>query len=182
MKKYLQYIPFLAIFCLAVLLFVKVNGQGKDAGKSLTSGVFGSSPMVGRDMPDEVINTIFPAKGKIDNLTYRGKYTVVNLFASWCAACAYEHKFIKGLKGNSIQLIGISWRDKAEDSFSWLIKNGNPYDVVGNDSLGKYGIYLGITGIPETFVVSPEGKIIMHFAGPVGDAEVAQIKELVAKH
>ena len=178
MKKFVQYIPFLLILSLTILLFIKVNEEGKQAGQ----GLVGDSPMVGRQVADMELETLFPEGGKINSATYQGKFTVVNLFASWCIACLYEHKLFSRLKDNKdVNLVGISWRDKAEDTKGWLEQNGNPYDVVGLDSQGKYGILMGVTGIPETFVVNKEGKIIKHIRGTIGVQDIAEIKEEAAK-
>ncbi len=175
MKKLLHYIPFLIILCTTILLFVRVNQSGKDAGAEL----FGSSQMVGKQVADMELDTIFPKNGKIEPGSYQGKYTVLNMFASWCVACLEEHKIFGEFKGSKIELVGIAWRDKQEDTKEWLKRHGNPFKTVGADVLGKYGILMGVTGIPETFLIDPKGKIIMHFKGPLMKENIEEIKNKV---
>jgi cytochrome c biogenesis protein CcmG/thiol:disulfide interchange protein DsbE len=177
MKKFARYIPFLIILTVTILLFIRVNQEGKNAGRNL----IGSSPMIGKQVTDMELDTIFPAKGKLGEATYKGKYTVLNMFASWCVACLEEHPLLTGLKGSGMQVVGIAWRDNAEDTKRWLERNGNPFKIVGEDNMGKYGILMGVTGIPETFVVGPEGKILKHYKGPLLENNIQEINDLVGK-
>jgi len=176
MKKFMNYIPFAIILATTILLFIRVNQDGKKSADVLLY----SSAMVGRQITDVSLPSLYPANGKIDGATYgSGKYTLVNLFASWCAACVAEHPLLSGLKDKDLQMLGIAWRDKPEDTQDWLGKNGNPYDLVAMDELGKYGIMLGVTGIPETFLVNGQGVIIMHIRGTLMEQDIkAIIKEL----
>lgn len=182
MKKFIQYIPFLLILSVSVMLFIKVNQDGNKAGQSLLS----ESQMVGKPIADMELENISPgASGdKIGPETFKnakGEYTVINLFASWCTACLYEHKFVKTLKGSGINIIGVAWRDKREDALDWLEKNGNPYDKVAWDGQGKFGIMLGVTGIPETYLVGPDGVIVMHFARTITEDDIKVIKAKAKK-
>ena len=174
MKKLLHYIPFLIILCTTILLFIRVNQDEKHAGENM----FSDSPMLGKQMPDMKLETIEPEIGFIQAGTFEGRYTVVNMFASWCVACLAEHKLFSTLKGSKgLNIIGIAWRDKEEDTKAWLEKYGNPYNVVASDRQGKYGILIGVTGIPESFVVDPKGKIIRHIRGTVTEEDIKEIKE-----
>jgi cytochrome c biogenesis protein CcmG/thiol:disulfide interchange protein DsbE len=178
MKKLIQYIPFLLILCVASVLFIKVNMEGKDAGDSL----FGEEQMTGKKVADYALDKILPANnpGKIDQGSYKGRYTVINLFASWCTACLYEHKFVKGLKDiKGVNVIGIAWRDKKEDALDWLAKNGDPYNEVGLDNQGKFGILMGVTGIPETFLIDKNGIIIKHYARTITEDDIKEIREQI---
>ncbi len=176
MKKFLQYAPFLLILSVSATLFVKVNQNGKDAANGFLDG----SQMVGKKVADYPMEVIFPKKGKITTASFEGGYTVINLFASWCTACLYEHRFIKELKGiKGLKIIGVAWRDKDADALEWLNRNGNPYQMVGADNQGKFGIMMGVTGIPETFLIDKNGKILLHIARTVTEDDIKQIKEVV---
>ena len=174
MKKFLRYIPFLIILCTTILLFVRVNQDGNKAGNSL----LGDSLMVGKNITDMELDTIYPDKGKINQDTCKGNFTIVNMFASWCVACVVEHKLFSGIKGGKLKVVGIAWRDNEEDTKGWLKKYGNPFDIVGSDIQGRYGISMGITGIPESFLVSPDGVILTHVRGPVTEGDILRMKEM----
>ena len=166
---------------MSATLFVKVNQNGKDAGKEFLS----ESQMVGKQVADFPVDVIFPKNAvglKLNNESYKGGFTVINLFASWCIACLHEHQYIKQLKGTkNLKIIGIAWRDKKDEALGWLKTNGNPYDKVGLDNQGKFGILMGVTGIPETFLIDENGKILKHFARVITKDDIEQIKEQVER-
>ena len=107
---------------------------------------------------------------------------VVNVFASWCVPCRAEHGVLTNLrKEEDILLFGIKYKDKPEDATRWLANLGNPYDRIGSDLSGRAGIEWGISGVPETFIVSQDGIVLHRTVGPiVGDAAVARFKAALA--
>jgi cytochrome c biogenesis protein CcmG, thiol:disulfide interchange protein DsbE len=179
MKKLLQYTPFLLITCVTVALFIKVNQNGKDAANGLLS----DSLMVGKQVADYPLEVIAAGKGeKLTVDSYKGGYTVINFFASWCISCLHEHQYVKQLKGESgLKIVGIAWRDKKQDALDWLKQNGNPYDKVGLDNMGKFGILMGVSGIPETYLLDKNGKIVLHLARTITQSDVDLIREEVKK-
>jgi len=68
---------------------------------------------------------------------------------------------IRGLIRNvpDLQLVGIDWRDTRDAANRWLVKNGNPYDVIIFDPNSKLIVPLGVSGAPESFIVDKNGKI-----------------------
>lgn len=97
-----------------------------------------------------------------------GQIALVNIFASWCAGCRVEHPTLLRLaKEGAIPLYGINWKDKPGDGLKWLKSQRNPYLKVGDDQNGRLGIDLGVTGVPETFVVDRIGRIRYRHAGPI---------------
>jgi cytochrome c biogenesis protein CcmG, thiol:disulfide interchange protein DsbE len=97
-----------------------------------------------------------------------GGITLVNVFASWCAGCRVEHGTLMRLaRDGKYPLYGINWKDKPADGLKWLKANRNPYQKVGDDQSGRLGIDLGVTGVPETFVVDHTGRIRYRHAGPI---------------
>jgi len=121
-----------------------------------------------RILPSELIEKPFPeyalenlAGDKIiDPSILQGKVSLVNVFGSWCAACTTEHPQLMAQRNNpDLQLVGIDWRDTREAANRWLVRNGNPYDIVIFDPNSKLIVELGVTGAPETFIVDRAGKI-----------------------
>lgn len=97
-----------------------------------------------------------------------GKVVLLNVFASWCVACMAEHPFFMELKTqDTIDIYGLNYKDTPEAAAQWLARHGNPYKRTGMDLKGRVGIDFGVYGVPETFIISPDGKILDKIIGPV---------------
>ena len=100
-----------------------------------------------------------------------GQAVVVNLFASWCAPCEAEHEYLMDLsEKHPGQVYGILYKDETEKGAAFLQRLGNPYQKVGLDPDGRGGLDFGLTGVPETFVISSSGEIVLHIDGPLDPA------------
>ncbi len=96
-----------------------------------------------------------------------GKVSVVNVFASWCAPCRAEHKYLMELtRDDRVQIAGLNYKDTEVKANRFLAELGNPYDRVGFDT-GRGGIEWGVYGVPETFIVDRAGQIRYKFIGPL---------------
>ena len=116
----------------------------------------------------------------INGDTFFGKLSVVNIFASWCVPCRQEHPQIVALgKDRRIQLVGINHKDSNRNARAFLEELGNPYDVIGVDRNGRASIEWGVYGMPETFIVGNDGKILYKHVGPI-DGEDVKTKLLPA--
>jgi cytochrome c biogenesis protein CcmG/thiol:disulfide interchange protein DsbE len=103
------------------------------------------------------------------------RISIVNVFASWCVPCRQEHPYIVELgKDERIQLIGINQRDSTRNALSFLAELGNPYDAVGVDRKGRASIEWGVYGVPETFIVNRQGRIIYKHVGPINARDLQQ--------
>lgn len=92
---------------------------------------------------------------------------LVNVWASWCAPCIIEHPLLMDLSAEGIPIYGVDWQERAEGAGAqFLAQRGNPFQSVGHDD-GLAGVELGITGVPETFVIDAEGRIVARHAGPL---------------
>ena len=99
-----------------------------------------------------------------------GQVTVVNFFASWCAPCRVEHPYLLQLAEiDALKMIGIDYRDTPETAIAYLQQAGNPFDLIGNDADARVGIEWGLAGVPETFVISAEGKVMLRIQGPLNE-------------
>ena len=95
-------------------------------------------------------------------------FTLVNFWASWCLPCLVEHPILMALRGKeNLTIIGINYKDNKEDASEFLREHGDPYDFIGIDKDGFFGIEMGITGVPETFVVDENGKVMIRHVGPI---------------
>ena len=66
-----------------------------------------------------------------------------------------------------IDIIGIAYKDKPQDSQRFLTDYGNPYTAIGSDNEGSAGLNWGVYGVPETYLISADGLIIKRHAGPI---------------
>lgn len=98
----------------------------------------------------------------------KGGVSLLNVFASWCHGCQSEHQMLMRLAHNpSVRLFGVNWKDKPGAGARWLAKHGNPYQLVGEDRDARLGLDLGVTGVPETFIIDRNGRIRHRHAGPI---------------
>mgnify|MGYP001386944539 CR=1 FL=1 len=97
------------------------------------------------------------------------KYTLINFFASWCTPCKAEHALFFDIKNDypNVFLLGIAHKDDPKDSKKYLSQEGNPYSFVGIDQDGKIALEFGVFGLPETFIINNDGKIIFKHMGPL---------------
>lgn len=96
-----------------------------------------------------------------------GKPKLVNFFASWCAPCRVEHPNLKALSAQGVPVYGVNYKDDPAKALSFLTELGNPYTAIGTDPLAKMGLDWGVYGVPETFVLDGQGRIVLRFAGPL---------------
>ena len=111
----------------------------------------------------------------------KNKFTLINFFASWCAPCRTEHKYLLNLsnKNKKIKIIGINFKDKKKNAINFLNELGNPYNFVGKDINGKISILFGIYGIPESILVDSDLTVIKKIVGPIDKVQYNEILELV---
>ena len=103
----------------------------------------------------------------------QGEPTVVNVFASWCVECQVEHPLLLALgQQPGIRLYGIDYKDDAASARRFLGRYGNPYARVGADTSGRTAIDFGVYGVPETYVISGDGKIAFRHVGPLTEATI----------
>jgi cytochrome c biogenesis protein CcmG/thiol:disulfide interchange protein DsbE len=104
-----------------------------------------------------------------------GKLTLVNVFASWCIPCRQEHPVLKQLAGDSrLTIVGINYKDKNDNALRFLGELGNPYKAIGIDPNGKAAIDWGVYGIPESYLIGPDGTILYKKVGPFDERSVTQ--------
>ena len=167
-RRWLVAILPLAIFLVLAAVFLRQLELG---GSSSTI----PSALIGKPVPQF---TLVPLEGLnnadgtalpgLSSDMLKGKVTVVNVWASWCGPCRVEHPLLSELaKRDDIRLVGINYKDKTENALRFLGALGNPFSAVGVDPAGKAAIDWGVYGVPETFVVSADGKIAYKHVGPL---------------
>lgn len=126
------------------------------------------SVLEGRSAPPVVLEP-FPGKKLFDDATLRdGEVKLVNYWASWCAPCRVEHPNLEALsREEGIAIYGVNYKDQLDNAEAFLNELGDPYAAVGRDEKGRMAIDWGLYGVPETYVIDGEGRIVLRFAGPV---------------
>lgn len=126
-----------------------------------------------------------PAFGNAD--LSQGRATLVNVFASWCTPCKVEHPVLVGLsqadavKQGKVALVGMNYKDEAENARRFLGALGNPFSAVGADKGGRAAIEWGVYGVPETFLIGPDGRILDKHVGPLDQAAAARLLQRALK-
>ena len=121
------------------------------------------------DLVEFKIESLFDNKKLIFSNDIKEELIIINFFASWCAPCKLEHSIFFDIKEkfSGVHLLGISFKDKKNDTIKYLNDLGNPYDNVGIDNNGSLGLELGVFGLPETIIVNKQKKIIYKHLGPL---------------
>ena len=132
------------------------------------------SALIGRPAPqtvlpplDGLLNEGTPVPG-LDPSIFKGKVSIVNVWASWCVPCHDEAPLLTELGHDSrLQIVGINYKDSADNARRFLGRYGNPFRIVGVDTNGRASIEWGVYGVPETFIVGRAGTIVYKLVGPV---------------
>lgn len=159
-RRWLALLPLLIFMALAGVFLAQLL-SGRDASVV-------PSALIGQAAPP---TSLPPLEGSslpgFDPAMFGGKVTLVNVWASWCAPCRQEHPYLMELgKDERISVAGLNYKDKAQNALGFLSELGNPYDAIGIDGSGRAAIDWGVYGVPETFLVGQDGKILYKHVGP----------------
>jgi cytochrome c biogenesis protein CcmG, thiol:disulfide interchange protein DsbE len=112
----------------------------------------------------------------------KGRTTIVNVWASWCAPCRQEHPLLMELaRDPTIRVVGINYKDNPENARRFLGALGNPFTAVGVDPNGRTAIDWGVYGVPETFVIAPDGTIRHKQIGPLTPEAMPAFKAAIER-
>lgn len=176
----LALLPLLIFAGLAVLFSVRL-GAGDPA--ALPSALIGH-PAPATDLPAlaGLARDGMPVPGLTGEVFRGAGVTVVNVFASWCGPCREEHPSLERLAATGrVRLVGIAYKDDPDNARRFLGALGNPFSAVGVDATGRTAIDWGVYGVPETFLVGPDGTIRDKVVGPLTDAGLATLLSSIDK-
>lgn len=118
------------------------------------------------DLPRAGTGTATPAP--FNPAQMQGRVWMLNVWASWCAACREEHPLLVDLsRSHSVPIVGLNYQDDPAKGRAWLNHHGDPYLTTAQDVDGRVGMDLGVYGVPETFVIDKQGRIRLRHAGPI---------------
>ncbi|MDB5617692.1 MAG: periplasmic protein thiol--disulfide oxidoreductase DsbE [Tardiphaga sp.] len=164
-RPLLMALPLLGFAVVAALFWFKL-GAGDPAKLP--------SALIGRPAPATALPALeglsangAPVPG-LDPAVFKGRVSVVNVWASWCVPCHDEAPLFTTLaQDKRIQIVGINYKDGADNARRFLGRYGNPFGIVGVDGNGRASIEWGVYGVPETFIVGRDGRISYKLVGGV---------------
>jgi cytochrome c biogenesis protein CcmG/thiol:disulfide interchange protein DsbE len=164
-RRLIALVPLIAFLALAALFYFQL-GSG-DPSK-IPSALIGRPapqtdlpPLPGLTRDDKPVSGLISAE-------FKGVVSVVNVFASWCVPCRDEAPLLVQLAADKrFRIVGINYKDQADNARRFLGRYGNPYAAVGFDLSGRAGIEWGVYGVPETFIVGRDGRIVYKLIGPI---------------
>ena len=104
-----------------------------------------------------------------------GEPVLLNVFASWCAPCRVEHRQLMALAKKNIPIYAVNYKDTRNAAKRFLNRLGNPYAAIGFDGRGRAALDLGVYGVPETFVIGGQGRVLLRHAGPLTPEDVRAV-------
>ncbi len=174
-RNILILLPLIVFLALAALFFYRL-GTGDPS--RIPSALIGQ-PAPATDLPPlPGLERDGKAVPGLNNATFQGAVTLVNVWASWCVPCHDEVPFLEKLsKDKRIQLVGINYKDVSDNARRFLNRYGNPFVATGRDDAGRTSIDWGVYGVPETFLVGRDGRIAYKLVGPITANNLVQVLE-----
>jgi len=169
-KILLTVLIFFLIFCFAIFL------------KSLnTSSIYVPEKSEKRELPEFVATELFSDKEITSNEIFKDSdFYILNIWASWCAPCREEHPQLMELSSNlSVKIIGLNYKDNPKKAKKFLKELGNPFSTTIIDKTGIIAIEFGGYGIPETFIINKDKKIIKTFIGNLTEDALKEINSII---
>ena len=123
--------------------------------------------LAGKEAPAVKMVPLSDLPSFTDETLRDGNVKLVNFWASWCAPCRVEHPNLEALAEQGVTVFGVNYKDKPEAALKFLAELGNPYAAIGQDDTGRMGLNWGVYGVPETYVINGDGRIVMRHAGPI---------------
>lgn len=165
----IRYLPLALFVALAVLFLVSLFSGDPQKLPTALSG----KPVPQFSLPP--IEGIGAQDGLSDRDLSQGRPVLLNVWASWCGPCRDEHPDLMALKAAGVPIYGLNYKDLPDAALRFLNTLGNPYAKTGADRDGRVAIDFGVYGVPETFVIDAEGRILSRHAGPLDETFVTTV-------
>ena len=141
------------------------------------------SPLLGRPAPDFSLRAL-DGTDSIRLSDLREQVVVINFWASWCAECRVEHPVLAATwdryREQGVVVLGIAFQDRPSASRAYLSELGGGWPQL-SDPGERTALAYGVYGVPETFVVAPDGRVMFKQVGAVNyGALTDEIERLVA--
>ena len=171
MKKNIIYLTSILFFAFIFVVFYigldKPNSYIPKQSNNKTIEDFTSNEL----FSDEKVNS--------HEIIKNNKFTLINIWSSWCVPCREEHKVLMILKEKNLNILGLNYKDKKNNAINFLNKLGNPFAKIFNDKDGLISISLGAYGVPESFLLNNEFKVLKKFIGPLTEENIIEITKII---
>lgn len=168
MKRWIAATPLLALIALGALFYFFALRRDPQVQPQA---------LVGRQVPDLALPSLEDGRPVRIRDTLADGPVVVNFFASWCAPCEIEHPLLMELKGRGVRIVGVAYKDAPPNAQAFMARLGDPFTLHLSDRDGRAGVEFGVTGVPETYVVGRDGKVLMKHTGPLTEADAKQVAD-----
>jgi cytochrome c biogenesis protein CcmG/thiol:disulfide interchange protein DsbE len=121
------------------------------------------SPLVGQPIPEFSLPSLINRDERVESSDLTGRYSLLNVWAEWCAECYREHAFLMELADSGVPIYGYNYDDERDAALEFLETMGNSYVAIAEDSDGMAAIDWGIYGAPETFLIAQDGTILQKY-------------------
>ncbi|WP_332771480.1 DsbE family thiol:disulfide interchange protein [Phenylobacterium sp.] len=158
MSRWLALLPLVALAALAVLFGVYSLKRDPQVQPDA---------LVGKPVPELTLPRLDDGRPAPLRAALGEGPALVNIFASWCAPCEIEHPVLVDLRRRGVRIIGVAYKDAPENTKAFLGRLGDPFAERLVDRDGRAGIELGVTGVPETYLVGADGVILAKHTGPL---------------
>ncbi|MEO9655692.1 DsbE family thiol:disulfide interchange protein [Marinomonas sp.] len=165
MARVLRFIPLLIFIGLGSVFYVQLDKNSQ----------YVPSALIGKTVPEFTLVDLY-SNELIRNADLPKTSYIINFWGTWCPACHIEHPFLVALAKQGVTIIGIDYKDEAVAAREWLEEKQNPYQRVLMDELGDFGLDLGVTGAPESFIVNAHGVITYRHQGVINASNWQEIK------
>jgi cytochrome c biogenesis protein CcmG/thiol:disulfide interchange protein DsbE len=164
MQRLKLFIPLLIFAVLAIFFFVvqRQIGSGNYDPQNMPSALI-DKPLPAFQLPDLVDGAV------VTGAALDGKVALVNVWATWCPTCYYEHSYLMVLAQQGVLILGVDYKDEPDKARRFLQERGNPYRAVVDDRTGTFGLDLGVTGAPETYLIDSRGVVRMRYQGALDE-------------
>ena len=179
---------FVVVLLVALMIYAGVhnarrNGFSAYANNAISGERLPVGEARGKPAPDFTLEALDGKPVKLSD--FRGKAVLLNFWATWCGPCKVEMPWFVDLQKQygpqGLQIIGIAMDDSGKDTIEKFAKEmGVNYTIVqGKEAIGD--AYGGIPGLPTTFFIDRNGRVIDSSAGLVGKSEIEEsIKRALA--
>ncbi|HEY4714349.1 MAG TPA: DsbE family thiol:disulfide interchange protein [Aquirhabdus sp.] len=157
-KQLLWLLPLTLFLGLAVVLWTRLGVDPKIVPQATTDQMLPSFHLPNLTNGQLLTNANLPSKPFI-----------LNVWGSWCPTCVVEHPYLLKMQQQGVVLVGLNYKDQPLDALAYLAQRGNPFVLNLQDFSGDFGIDLGVTGAPESFVIDQDHRIRMHILGEIND-------------
>ncbi len=170
------YVPLVVIASLALVALLVYGVAGGSESSFYDEVKAGERPAV----PDRALPLLEGGEGSISD--WRGKPIIVNFWASWCDPCKAEAPLLERaharLKAKGGTVLGVTVSDASDDSKAFMRKYGITFPSL-RDVEGELKEDFGTTGVPESFVIDAEGRVVAASLGQVNEKFVENALKLV---